>query len=208
MTSLALRRLGLALFAMAILAVMPSPAAGEQITAQDGITGHAGLADIQDSPGALCAFAVPGPGTLGETVIRVNPPVIFAADTTPGLDRQQVGWQARIHVFSPRDNRWVTAAESPVATGDASDQTATYFDGDAWTQQFMLTGGVYAVTVEMLWFDPAAPETVSGHMTATIERYALVVRARAGATQAGVHSTCRMPDHRALDRPSSPTRPG
>jgi hypothetical protein len=62
----------------------------------EGLTGHHRLADLVDSPGAVCDIVLPGPDSLGETWIRVNPPVMFARDRTPGIDTQEIGWTAVI----------------------------------------------------------------------------------------------------------------
>jgi hypothetical protein len=182
--------------ALALLLLLAAPAAAraEQVTMQEGIVGHAGLADIQDSPGAICTFSLPGPGSIGETLVKVNPPVVFAADLTPDVDRQPVGWQPRIFAFDPVRDRWVLTAEGPIYRDDSSDQTATYFGGESWTHAFLLTGGHYTVSVEMLWFDPAQPERVTGRIEAKVERYAVLLRRGDRTTQAGVHNHCRAPE--------------
>ncbi|MFM9107317.1 MAG: hypothetical protein ACKOWF_11545 [Chloroflexota bacterium] len=195
------------LLAMPGLAV-PGPVSAELVVRRQGTVGHAGLADIQDSPGAICVFSVPGPGSIGETEVRVNPPVVFAADVTPGLDRQPVGWRASIFALDPANSDWTLAAEGPVAAAHATDQTATYFDGAPWTHAFLLTSGVYRVSVEMLWYDPEEPALVTGALLATVERYALLVQGRGGSMPAGVHPICQLPDSHAPAPGAAPPRAG
>ena len=185
-----------------------TPALGEQIVEQEGIVGHAGLADIQDSPGAACTFTLPGPGSIGETIVQVNPPVIFAADITPETDRQPVGWRAHILAYDPIAQDWVQAAESPLYLDDSSDQIATYFGGGAWSHTFLLASGTFSAGIELFWFDPAQPDVVTGHMDATIERYAVLLRSNATTVQAGVHALCKTPDRGTGSSPSAPVRPG
>lgn len=204
------RRGVLALAGLGALAAISAPrhGAAELVMKREGIVGHAGLADIQDSPGAVCVFSLPGPGSIGETEVRVNPPVVFAADVTPGLDRQPVGWRASIFALDPAASDWTLAAEGPVAPAEATDQTATYFDGAPWTHAFLLTSGVYRVSVEMFWYDPEEPAAVTGSITATVERYALLVQGRGGPAPAGVHPICQLPDSHAPAPSSSPPRAG
>ena len=62
----------------------------------EGQTGRRRLADMYDSPGAVCDIVMPGRDSLGETWPRVNPPVMFARNRTDGPDEQQVGWRATV----------------------------------------------------------------------------------------------------------------
>lgn len=181
-----------------LLAALLAPAAGgawaESIVKREGTVGLSGLADIQDSPGAVCTFTPPWPGSLGETLVRVNPPVMFAVDSTPETDRQPVGWRGSVSAFDPDGNAWVPVAASDVRRDTATDQTATYFGGEGWIAGFLTTGVAYNVGVEMLWFDPAAPGTITGRVQAVVDRYAVLVHTPSGVTQHGVHSLCRAPE--------------
>lgn len=178
----------------ALLASVAGGARAESIVEREGVVGLSGLADIQDSPGAVCTFTPPWPGSLGETLVRVNPPVMFAVDSTPETDRQPVGWRASVSAFDPDGNAWITVAASDVRRDTATDQTATYFGGEGWIAGFLTTGVAYNVGVEMLWFDPAAQETVTGRVQAVVDRYALLVHTPSDIVDHGVHSLCRAPE--------------
>ena len=52
----------------------------------DGLVGRHRLADMYDSPGAVCDIVLPGRDSLGETWLRVNPPIMFAINRTGGVD--------------------------------------------------------------------------------------------------------------------------
>jgi hypothetical protein len=162
-----------------------------------GVVGHHTLADIQDSPGAICTFALPGPGSLGETLLRVNAPVVYAADTTAGEDRQPVGWRARIDAYDDAAGGgaggWRRVQTGPLVRDEASDRVATYFDGDGHLAAFLAVDVAYAAAIDLFWFDPADPDRVTGRAELTVERYALLVRDRAGTRQAGVAGSCRLP---------------
>src|SRR4051812_28943957 len=56
----------------------------------EGLTGRHRLADINDSSGAVGDIVLPGHDSLGETWLRVNPPIKFAIDLTETVDEQQV----------------------------------------------------------------------------------------------------------------------
>src|SRR5215212_3621501 len=46
------------------------------------LTGRHRLADINDSPGGVCDIVLPGHDSLGESRLRVNPPLMFAINHT------------------------------------------------------------------------------------------------------------------------------
>src|SRR5688572_19711320 len=98
----------------------------------DGLTGRHRLADMYDSPGAVCDVVLPGFDSLGETWLRVNPPVMFARDRTPGLDEQYVGWQATVSAMIEGRDTWGIVRRSEIRRALANDDLATYFDGQGW----------------------------------------------------------------------------
>ena len=81
---------------------------------QSGLTGRHRLADMYDSPGAVCDVVLPGSDSLGETWLRVNPPVMFARDRTPSLDEQYVGWQATVSAMIEGRGAWGIVRRSEV----------------------------------------------------------------------------------------------
>jgi len=66
----------------------------------EGQVGRHRLADIHDSPGAVCDVVLPGRDSLGETWLRVNPPIMFARNRTDDADEQFVGWRANVSVLN------------------------------------------------------------------------------------------------------------
>src|SRR5918998_5608314 len=97
---------------LAALVLVASLFAGVPVTQADielgheGLTGRHRLADLYDSPGAVCDIVLPGRDSLGETWLRVNPPIMFAINRTDGVDEQQIGWRGT--VFTPKEkNRGV-----------------------------------------------------------------------------------------------------
>lgn len=179
-------------FAILAFAVAVGTVAADREVRQEGLVGRHALADIQDSPGAVCAFVLPGRGSLGETWLRVNPPIVYAHDATAGEDHQRVGWRAKIaRVAESGEERPVR--DGPWRFGEASDRVATYFDGDPELLRFDLAAGHFAVTVEMVWYDPADPALVSGRALRAVERYALQVVSGGRPRQAGVADECAPP---------------
>ena len=72
--------------------VRPSSAASRCALADielghEGQTGRHRLADMHDSPGAVCDIVLPGRDSLGETWLRVNPPIMFARNRTDDARR-------------------------------------------------------------------------------------------------------------------------
>jgi hypothetical protein len=142
----------------------------------EGETGRHRLADMYDSPGAVCDVVLPGRESLGETWLRVNPPVLFARDRTAGLDEQYVGWRATVFARNERSGDWQVVRRSPTTRAIASDDLATYFNGQGWLAGFPLTRASFSVTVEMLWYDPADSRHVEGTALHAVEHYAVFLR--------------------------------
>ena len=180
---------GLALVALALLA---AAAAADRELGHEGFVGRHALADIQDSPGGVCTFILPGPHSLGETLLRVNPPVLYAYDATAGEDGQRVGWRARIAAAS-EGGEWRPVHEGPWRWDEATDRQATYFGGEAFFATFRHAAGHYAVTVEMAWADPTDADRIVGRAEHAVERYAIQVASRGATTQGGVGMECRLP---------------
>jgi len=98
------RRYGLT--ALIWLAALASLLGNGPIALADIELGHEGqvgrhrLADSHDSPGAVCDVVLPGRDSLGETWLRVNPPIMFARNRTGGTDEQFVSWRARVRALN------------------------------------------------------------------------------------------------------------
>jgi hypothetical protein len=159
----------------------------------EGLTGRHRLADIYDSPGAVCDIVLPGRDSLGETWLRVNPPIMFARNRTDGTDEQYVGWRASVSALNEDTGVWrvVRGSETPRAL--ASDQLASYFDGQGWLAAFPLSRATYSVSVEMIWYDPHDPSRVEGRATHEIEHFLNVLRHNGETTHARTSSVCRAP---------------
>lgn len=142
----------------------------------EGLTGRHRLADMYDSPGAVCDVVLPGRDSLGETWLRVNPPIMFARDRTAALDEQPVGWRATVSALHEETGAWRVVKHSATTRAIASDDLASYFNGQGWLAGFPLSRATYGVTVEMLWYDPADSHRVEGKATHEIEHFAVILR--------------------------------
>jgi hypothetical protein len=159
----------------------------------DGLTGRHRLADMVDSPGAVCDIVLPGRDSLGETWLRVNPPIMFAINRTSGVDEQQVGWRATVSALNEDTAAWQVVRRSALTRTMATDQLASYFNGQGWLAGFPLTRATYAVSVEMVWYDPDDPRRIEGHATHTIEHFLIVLRHNGETMRGRTSSACRSP---------------
>lgn len=177
---------------LVILADVPTARADIEL-GHEGQVGRHRLADIYDSPGAVCDIVLPGPDSLGEIWLRINPPVMFARDRTPGKDEQPIGWRATISALDEETGVWRVVRESGIARATARDDLASYFNGEGWLAAFPLGHAAYVATVEMLWYDPADMNRVEGTTRHTVEHYASVLRYRGDAIQGRTSGVCRAP---------------
>jgi hypothetical protein len=158
-----------------------------------GLTGRHRLADMYDSPGAVCDVVLPGADSLGETWVRVNPPVMFARDRTPDVDEQYVGWRATVSALNEESGAWRIVRRSATTKAVASDGLASYFNGQGWLAGFPLSRATYSVTVEMLWYNPADSREVEGRAMHVIEHFMVVLRHHGETMTGRTSSVCRAP---------------
>ena len=159
----------------------------------EGQTGRHRLADIHDSPGAVCDIVLPGRDSLGETWLRVNPPIMFARNRTDDIDEQYVGWRASVSALNEDTGVWRVVRRSGTPRALASDQLASYFDGEGWLAAFPLSRATYSVSVEMIWYDPHDPHRVEGRTTHEVEHFLNVTRHNGETKQGRTSSVCRAP---------------
>ncbi len=160
---------------------------------REGLTGRHRLADMYDSPGAICDIVLPGRDSLGETWLRVNPPIMFARDRTEAVDEQPVGWQATVSALNEGTAAWRVVKRSETMREVASDDLASYFNGEGWLAGFPLSRATYAVAVEMLWYDPEDSRRVEGRATYAIEHFSTVLRYDGETMRGRTASVCRAP---------------
>jgi hypothetical protein len=158
-----------------------------------GLTGRHRLADMYDSPGAVCDIVLPGPDSLGETWLRINPPVMFARDRTAGKDQQEVAWRATVSALDERTGTWRVVRRARVARDLASDDLASYFDGQGWLAEFPLSRATYSATVEMIWYDPLDPARVEGRARHGIEHFMIILRHNGEVSHERTADSCRTP---------------
>jgi hypothetical protein len=191
------RRYGLT--ALIWLAALASVLGNGPIALADIELGHEGqvgrhrLADIHDSPGAVCDVVLPGRDSLGETWLRVNPPIMFARNRTAGTDEQFVSWRASVRALNEDTGVWRVVRRSGMPRALASDQLASYFNGEGWLAEFPLSRATYSVSVEMIWYDPHDPHRVEGRATHEIEHFTMVLRYNGETTHGRTSSVCRAP---------------
>lgn len=185
-------RLALLLMAAGLLAQAPVALADIEL-GHEGEVGRHRLADMYDSPGAVCDIVLPGRDSLGETWLRVNPPVMFARNRTDATDEQMVGWNASVSALNEETGAWRIVRQSETARELASDDLASYFSGQGWLAEFPLSRATYSVSVEMLWYDPHDADRVEGRAAHAIEHFTILLR-RDGETMHGrTSSVCRPP---------------
>ncbi|MFN8594023.1 MAG: hypothetical protein U0031_21425 [Thermomicrobiales bacterium] len=190
------QRVSLVVVACAVILFCTPAALADIELGHTGLTGRHRLADMYDSPGAACDIVLPGRNSLGETWIRVSPPVIFARDRTPGVDEQPVGWRANILVLNERTGIWQTVRQGVTIRTTATDQLASYFNGQGWLVGFPLSHAAYRATVEMFWYDPDAAEQIEGHAIHAVEHYALFFRHDGMTISGRTGSLCQvLPTH-------------
>ena len=159
----------------------------------DGLTGRHRLADMYDSPGAVCDIVLPGRDSLGETWLRVNPPIMFAVNRTDGVDEQQIGWRATVSTLNEDTGAWRVVRRSAMTRATATDQLASYFNGQGWLAGFPLARATYSVSVEMVWYDPDDPRRIEGRATHAIEHFTIVLRHNGETMHGRTSSVCRAP---------------
>ena len=181
--------LWLALALAALLAGAPAARADIEL-GHVGETGRHRLADMYDSPGAICDIVRPAGDSLGETWLRVNPPIIFARDRTLGVDAQDVGWRVEVSILNEAAGTWRVVRRSGITRTTATDDLATYFDGDGWLAGFPLSRATYTATIEMLWFDPDNAQRVEGQASHAVEHYMIVLREDGETRRGRTQSVC------------------
>ena len=184
-----------ALVAVSLLALLlgQASALADVELGHTGLTGRHRLADMYDSPGAVCDVVLPGADSLGETWVRVNPPVMFARDRTPATDEQYVGWRATVSALNEETGAWRIVRRSATTKAVASDDLASYFNGQGWLAGFPLSRATYSVTVEMIWYDPVDSREVEGRAMHAIEHFMVVLRHHGETMTGRTASVCRAP---------------
>lgn len=190
--AISLLALTAALAVIACFAALPGASADTELGHQ-GLTGRHRLADMYDSPGAVCDIVLPGHDSLGETWLRVNPPVMFARDRTDAIDRQFVGWRATVLALDERTEAWHVVRRGDVARDFARDNLASYFNGEGWLAEFPVSRSTYSVEVEMLWYDPARPDRVEGSSVHGVEYFTIILRHNGEVGHGRTSSVCRAP---------------
>lgn len=159
----------------------------------EGDVGRHRLADMYDSPGAVCDIVLPGRDSLGETWLRINPPVMFARNRTAAVDEQMVGWNAAVSALNEETGAWRIVRRSETARELASDDLASYFNGQGWLAEFPLSRATYSVSVEMIWFDPKDADRIEGRATHVIEHFTILMRHEGETMHGRTSSVCRAP---------------
>ncbi len=170
------RTLAAVALAVALLVSGPLATLADTELEHSGETGRHRLADIYDSPGAVCDIVLPGNDSLGETWLRVNPPIMFARDRTAAVDYQDVGWRAFVYAVDMDSNERRLVRQSEIALDYASDNLASYFSGQGWLAEFPVSRATYEVEVEMFWYDPDDTARIEGRAVHGVEYFLMVLR--------------------------------
>lgn len=144
-----------------LLLSLPLPAAGDTSAIEVGLTGEHHLIDTAETPGAWCGYVWDDEYPL-LFLIRVEPPVVFARDTTPARDHQRISWKVRLQA-NDGGEVWVYA-ESGYRRARAWDDTPADLDRIIVrlpSPVFEQSPGIRAI-VEMRWHEPGNPGVIEG----------------------------------------------
>jgi hypothetical protein len=96
-------------------------------------------------------------------------------------------------VLNEEAGAWQVVRRGAMTRTIATDQLASYFNGQGWLAGFPLARATYAVSVEMVWYDPDDPRRIEGRATHTIEHFLIVLRHNGETTHGRTSSVCRSP---------------
>jgi hypothetical protein len=140
-----------------------------------GVVGLAGPADAATGKtgthyrSATACRSIASPVTAAQSTVVAAAPVIYAANTTTGLDGQTVRFRQRLLRWNGAS--WVAAGQSAVWSGFATDSTAglDFSDGSRTLRRPQITfnagPGYYAVVTDYWW--AATNRTTGGSNVAT-----------------------------------------
>ena len=120
----------------------------------DGTVGTHHLNDSNGRPGVRCLYQDgAGGGDEDLYLLRVKPPVLFAANTNGTREKQLVGWRAMIQRRDAGSARFVTVKQSGLHKAWAWDDTAAvlYARDVSVTSQY---GSDFRVRIRMFWYSP------------------------------------------------------
>ena len=149
-----------------------------------GAVGTATLADSASTPGASCTLD--RTSAQGFVDVRANGPVVSPA---AGLSSQPVGWRAVLIQLMPDGSEMVLATNTPVNRTATTAQPASFPAQDFVS---LPLGPRYVVNAEILWFDPATANLVTGSATYRINFYRPLNEQGTALGQAG--NSCRSPE--------------
>ncbi len=127
-----------------------------------GVVGSATLSDTASTPGASCRI---DRTAQGFTDIIANGPVVSPA---AGRSSQPVGWRAVLIQINPDGSETVLATNTRVSRTATTAQPAA-LPGQEFLHQPL--GPRYVVNAEIIWFDPATANLVTGTATYRINFY-------------------------------------
>ena len=69
---------------------------------------------------------------------------MFAINRTGGVDEQQIGWRATVSTLNEDTGAWRVVRRSAMTRAMATDQLASYFNGQGWLAGFPLSRETYS----------------------------------------------------------------
>ena len=164
-----LRRIIAALAGTLVLLIVPSSAAADTPISSSGVVGEHHLKDTMAKPGAVCRYRDgAGGGDQDLHLLRVKPPVIFAANTTSGRDRQLVGWRILVQRRDAGSSQFVTVHKGGIHTAWAWDDTAATLFAREYSVASRY-GSDFRVRIKQFWYSGGG--SVSGHATNEVDWY-------------------------------------
>jgi hypothetical protein len=156
-----------AALAVALLTLLSSAVA---VGGSSGTTGRWALIDSARYPGATCVFHS---STADDALhqIRFRAPVVYAVDSTAGVDKQRVGWRWIVQYSNDGQNTWHVEKLGPTVRANATDTYNAQWPRQVgtWNRGTAPLHGAYRAIVSMIWFK--ANGTIGGQSNVLVTHY-------------------------------------
>jgi hypothetical protein len=180
------RRVGVSLVAsLAVLAISGASALADTELSRTGKVGKRSLTE----PGAACNYN--GSGILWSFL--VNPPKIYARNTTAGPDLAHVAWRFAVKRWVAGDAKWTSIYRSGRYNGTASDTEPANFSYQYGypkiPEDTQIDGSAYYVVIKLFWYD--SDGVIVGRSTRRVDSYAETKGSELGLTAPECYWTYR-----------------
>jgi hypothetical protein len=164
------------MIALATAVTLPATAMADTKLKDRGLFGQHSLRDSWQHAGVICHYKDDWSAIQS---MDVRAPRVWARDTTPGVDQQQVGWIFLIKGHA--NGQTTTLYKSPMQVASATDtQMAPFATVSVSTSP---PGGHHYVVIKMFWFEPGSG-VVEGWAKHRVDRYHRQTSIDSGADEA------------------------